>query len=134
MGFSLVGNSGDQKTTNNVYETNNTASINPQADLTGAGAGASALQFAPNVQGSTGTDISADLSSNYAPVSITTTGDVLGDSALQAIQAIDSAQVQGTTGNTTAVATGTTLSSLFSGNTLYWILGALVVLFLAHKK
>lgn len=136
MGFSLVGNSGDQKTTNNVYTTTNTASLNPQIDQQGAGPGDFAVNVSPNFQGGAGGNVDTNLSSYYAPVNVTSTGSALGDSALAAIQAISANQASNTqtppSPNTTASASS--LSSLFGGNFIYWALGAIVLLFLAHHK
>jgi hypothetical protein len=129
MGFSLIGNSGDQKTSTNVYETTETADLNPQIDQEGSGAGALGLNISPNFQGGAGGDVSTTAGSYYAPVNITSTGDNLGDSALAAV-----AGISGTQSGDDGVATApTTLSSLLSGNTIYWIIGALVLLFLAHE-
>jgi hypothetical protein len=134
MGFSLVGNSGDQKTTNNVYETTYTASLNPQLDQQGAGPGDIGVNVSPNFQGTNaGGSVDTNLSSNFAPVNVVSTGSNLGDTALAALQAISANQASDTQGPGVA-APASTLSTLLSGNTLYWILGAIVVLFLAHKK
>lgn len=133
MGFSLVGPSGDQKTTTNVYETNNTASINPQIDLEGSGSGASGVNVAPNIQDSAGASFESTVGTYFAPVNVTSTGSALGDAALKAIAQVTGIQDQSS--ETPGVAsTGTTLSSLLSGNTLYYILVAIVILFLAHHK
>jgi hypothetical protein len=133
MGLSLVGNSGDQTTTSNVYETTNTASINPQVDQEGSGPGAVALQISPNVQDGSIGELNTNLSSYFAPINVVSTGDLLGDTALSALSSIASNQESDTQGPGVA-APASTLSSLLSGNTLYWILGAIVILFLAHKK
>lgn len=133
MGFSLVGNSGSSSTTSNVYETSYSASLNPQLDLEGSGAGASAVDFAPLLQGSTLGDYAPSNSSIYAPVNTVSTGAIQGDSAIAALSALSSSQ----TGASEAAGTSTStdsLSSLLSGNTIYWILGAIIVLFLAHPK
>lgn len=135
MGFSLVGNSGDQKTTTNVYDQNYTASLNPQLSQSGSGPGSTGVIVSPNLQGynSVG-EISTTVGNYFAPVNITSTGDNLGDTALKAIQAISSQA-----GNNLPPQPGTapptnTLGSLLSGNTLYFVLGGIVLLFLAHHK
>lgn len=131
MGFSLVGPSGDTKTNTTVYTTTNTASLNPQADQEGSGAGASSAIVAPNIQDSTDADVQSTIGSYYAPVDILSTGNVQGDSAIAALSSVAQGQTAASQGGP---GTTGTLSSFLSGNTLYWILGAIVILFLAHHK
>lgn len=136
MGFSLVGNSGDSSTSSTTFVTNYSASNNPQADLQGSGAGAIAAIFAPLLQGSTLNGYSPQFSSNYSPVNVVQTGENLGDSALAALAQISGSQYAASEApGTSDSSTGTGfLASLLQGNTIYIVLGGIVLLFLAHKK
>lgn len=136
MGFSLVGNSGDQTTNTTTYD--NTASLNPQLDLSGASGGVLALNISPLAQnGSTG-EIDPSIYDYYAPVDISSVGSALGDAAVAALSSVAQAQsaTQGTTSadNTGTTGTASTLSSLFSGDAVYYILAAIVIFFLAESK
>jgi hypothetical protein len=138
MGFSLVGNSGDTKQTTNNYDY--TASLNPQLDFDGAGGGVLGLTVDPLAQGGSIGDIETDLNDYYAPVSITTTGDNLGDSALSSLSSLAAAnaanQVTPAATASASMSSGISddLSSLFSGNSIYYVLAAIVIFFLAEHK
>lgn len=141
MGFSLVGPSGDQKTTNNLTTNNYSASVNPQMSLDGAGPGASAINISPLSQGATAPgNFSADVSTYYAPIDVSSIGTAQGDSAISSFADIAKTALQTQTpaalgnsgGSSDSTSPGFSLSDLFSGNTIYWILGGIVVLFLAH--
>lgn len=133
MGFSLVGNSGDSSSTSNVYETSNTASLNPQNDQQGASTGAFAVNYSPQVVGGGSIGgLDGGINDYYAPVTISSIGTAAGDSALAAATNIADTQAQSIPGASSTQSGG--LSSLFSGSWIYWILGALVLLFLAHHK
>lgn len=132
MGFSLVGNSGDQTTTSNVFETNYSASLNPQLNLDG-GAGGSAQSNSPLFQGSPlSGSYSNQQESFYNPINIVTTGDNLGDAALAALNQVSSNQTASTE-NPAGTSSSPTLASLFSGSTIYYILAAIVIFFIAEK-
>lgn len=132
MGFSLVGNSGDQQTTTNQTTNNYSASINPQLDQEGSGAGAFALNISPTSEGGSTGEIDPDISDYYAPVDISSVGSAVGDSALASLASIANTQAQSQ--NPSGTPTTTTLQGLLSGDAIYWILGAIVLLFLAHHK
>jgi hypothetical protein len=136
MGFSLVGNSGDQTTQTTVTTNNLSASQNPQLDLQGSGPGAFAVNISPLAQQGSVGEIDPSISDYYAPVNITSSGDNLGDSALAAFQniATTTAGIQTPAATGTAAAASPTLSSLLSGNAIYWILAGIVILFFAHHK
>jgi hypothetical protein len=137
MGFSLVGNSGSSSTTSNVYETSYSASLNPQFDQAGSGAGSAAIDVAPLLQGSSFDTLSPNIADYYAPLNILTTGAITGDSAIAGLQALAAAQTNASEagGSSTPTSTSTSaLSSLFSGSNIYWVLAGLVLLFLAWRK
>lgn len=128
MGFSLVGNSGDsnQSTTNYNY----TASSNPQLDFQNATGSNLGISFAPIAQGGSTGAIDPDIYYYDAPIDINNTGEALGDSAVNALSSIAQAQsaAQGDGGSSSSLS----LSSLLSGNGIYYILGAIVLFFLAE--
>lgn len=130
MGFSLVGNSGDQTTTTNTTVQTATSNSNPQADQSQSGAGAFSVILDPITAFSNDQQFDPSITDYYAPLNIVSNGTALGDSALNTLNSLfKTATVAGQ-----PVSTGTTsiLSSLLSGNAVYYILGAIVLLFLAH--
>jgi hypothetical protein len=134
MGFSLVGNSGDSKTNTTVYDTTYTASLNPQFDLEGSGAGATAIDLSPIVQGGPLSSYAPLAFSTYNPINIVSTGDNLGDTAVAALGQISGQQTASSEAAGTSSTTSSTLSSLFAGNNIYYWLAAVVFLLLSHHK
>jgi hypothetical protein len=138
MGLSLVGNSGDTNQTTNNYDY--TASLNPQLDLDGAAGGVLGLSIAPQAVGGSVGDVETNLEDYYAPVSITSTGDNLGDSALSSLSSLaalgqtNQTATGGASSTSTSGSLSADLSSLFSGNSIYYILAAIVIFFLAEHK
>lgn len=133
MGFSLIGNSGDSRTTQNIYETSYSASLNPQLEATSPGS--AALSQSPLVQGGgIGTYApSAAYSYQNSPVNVVSTGSNTGDSALAALQGLQATQTAATD-TTPGTNTPTSLSSILGANGIYYVLGAIVLLFLSHHK
>lgn len=136
MGFSLIGNSGDQTTSTTVYDTSYSASNNPQLDQQGSGAGALAADFSPLLQNSKIANYNPNLASTYAPTNIVSSGSALGDTALSLLSAL------GLNNTSSSEATGVqpvqpdsgTLSDIFGGNSIYYVLAAIVLLFLSHPS
>jgi hypothetical protein len=128
MGFSLVGNSGStsQSTTNYNY----TADQNPQLSF-GTGGGNLAVNFSPLAQGGSTGAIDPDIYYYEAPINITSTGEALGDSAVNALASTAQNAANAQTGSS---ASTSSLSSLLSGNTLYYILAAIIIFFIVEKK
>lgn len=128
MGFSLVGNSGDSSTSTTNY--NYTAESNPQQDFGGSGGGALGINISPLDQGGSVGEISPQIYDYYAPVSIVSTGDNLGDAAVTQLASLTAA-TQTSTANGTASAADSSTGT--SNTTIYIILGAIVVFFLAEN-
>lgn len=141
MGFSLVGNSGDTKTTQNY--TSYSGSLNPQFDLQGAGAGASAFDQSPLVQGGQIGNYAPAASSFYNPVNVVISGDNYGDSALQTIAQIEATQTAASEapGNPTAASAGASaspavnsLSSLISSDGIYLVFFGVLLFLVSHHR
>jgi hypothetical protein len=123
MGFSLVGNSGDTSSQNTVIDYTSTSNSNPQADQQNSGLGAVSVIVSPTSQ-ATNHNYSLINPTTYSePISIIPAGNTLGDSAVAALTA---AQSQGQ--NSATPASG--LSTLLSGDNLYYVIGAIILLFL----
>lgn len=128
MGFSLVGNSGDSTQTTTVR--NFSASINPQ--LEGSAPGDFNINLSPVSEGGSSYIGSPQIDSYYAPIAVTSTGDNLGDAALNALQSLVSTTTASVTpGTPGTVATGATTS--INSTTIYLALAAVILLFLAHE-
>lgn len=124
---------GDVNTTTNQYTTNENAEINPQVSFATGSVGpqVSAL-VAPTVFGDFNGNIATTTNTNYAPLNVLTTGDNYGDTALNSLTKLAGIQQSPATAGGTGIAA--TVSNLFSGSAIYWILGAIVFLHLAHHK
>jgi hypothetical protein len=118
---------GNSTSTVNAQTYNFEGTSSNEADQAGA-AGSSSLVIAPQIiGGGTIGDISPAIYN--APIYLTPSVNT-GDAAVAAAQ--QTAQDALTASAPNASTLGSTLSSLFSGSNLYWILGALVVIMLAR--
>ena len=129
MGFSLVGNSGDSSTTSTSTSFDASEQNNPQTDQQGSGAGALSVIISPTDQGSFRSDDSLQPTIYNSPITIVPAGNTLGAAALATQQAtIGSSSLSSPSDSSGG------LSTLLSGNSLYYILGAVVLLFLSHPQ
>jgi hypothetical protein len=125
----LFGGGNSQSTSNT---TNFGATIAPGLSLSSS-PNSAPLLVTPTVQGSGSIgSINAVSGSYYAPVNINASSNY-GDAAVQASAQQQQAAIGGSSLSSTG-AISSTLSSLLSGTNLYWILGALVLLFLMKGK
>jgi hypothetical protein len=122
----LFGGGGSNSTVLTTVE-NYEGTNSPQVNQAGA-AGSLALTYAPQVIGS-GTVGSFSPNVYNAPLYITPSVNT-GDSALQAAQQTAQAAVSASSPNANTI--GSSFQSLLTGNDIYWVLGALVIVMLTR--